>query len=287
MHILDLMEPTTSLRPAWCPITGALIPAGGFSAAAVCLEDMQDTVIQLFRQLGGATSVRIIAADATPIRHRRALQARLVVDDQPEEEHLPRFDGRTLRLPPVIAAFPDPALNRAAYLWLGALAAVSSPSAPTVPRDGLSRDLAQIRANAAAAARAYALCPDLRRSYRRMARLCLEMRPDLALPASEAATEQAIRDQLRGLEPMTETLTPSRWHLPFTPVPIWLTFESPQTAEDTALPGRRACACPESESDCLKHRDRSSRISWLHVAAVAPPLFTAVAAMQRLMAARR
>ncbi|NEU34306.1 NorD nitric oxide reductase activation protein, partial [bacterium LRH843] len=92
-------------------------------------------------------------------------------------------------LPPAIACFPEQALNRAAYFWLTALAATSDPSALDLPEAGPEHDCAQIRANAAATARAHALCPGLRDAHADIARRCLAARPELLRPASEAAVE--------------------------------------------------------------------------------------------------
>ena len=84
---------------------------------------------------------------SSPPRHRLAPPPRGRDRSWPSAGAGPRgrLRGERLRLPPVIDAFPTPALNRAAYLWLAALAAIvvtpesaaatrSPPTSPSSPR---------------------------------------------------------------------------------------------------------------------------------------------------------
>jgi nitric oxide reductase NorD protein len=142
-----------------------------------------------------------------------------------------------------MAAFADPALNRAAYFWLTALAATADPEQMDLDWTGPAHDCAQIRANARAADAAYAACPGLRRAYEEMARHCAEARPDVTRPAQEAALEAAIRDQLCGHTPELAAAPAARGYMPMAPVPIWLHFAAPgrgdaaeEAAPDPAAP---------------------------------------------------
>jgi nitric oxide reductase NorD protein len=225
MHLHDLMEPEETVGKLWHDMASGIGAAASYPEAGIALASVRPSLAVLLRALGGGAGVELTEAPATVARHRMALLRKLGTER--DREYLARFDGERLSLPPVIDAFPDAELNRAAFFWLTALAAVSDPAAVDLPEDGPAWGLAQIRANAAAADRAYALCPGLRAAYSQMARLCAAARPDLMRPASEAAMEQAIRDRLGGVSGEVEIATASRGHMPFAPVPIWLTFGSP------------------------------------------------------------
>ncbi|TFL17262.1 nitric oxide reductase activation protein NorD [Jannaschia formosa] len=225
MDLHDLMEPEETVGKLWHDMAHAIGVTASYPEAGVTLASVRPSLAILFRALGGKAGVELVEAPATVVRHRRPARRRLAAER--DREHLARFDGERLSLPPLIAAFPDRRLNRAAFFWLTALAAVSDVAALDMPEEGPARDCAQIRANAAAADRAYALCPGLRADYVEMARLCAAARPDLRRPASEAAMEQAVRDQLGGGAPLPDPVAPDRGHLPFVPVPIWQDFVRP------------------------------------------------------------
>ncbi len=127
----------------------------------------------------------------------------------------------------MIAAFPDAALNRAAYFWLTALAALVDASQLDFPHDGPAQDCAQIRPMPLAADAAYAACPGLRASYAEMAKACAADTARRLRPTPEAALEAAIRDQLCGGSPVLATDPAARGYMPIAPVPIWLHFVQP------------------------------------------------------------
>ncbi|WP_417526146.1 nitric oxide reductase activation protein NorD [Marinovum sp.] len=241
MHLLDLMEPEETVGNLWHDMASRIAAEGGYPEAAVTLASVRPSLAVLFRALGGGAGVELGEAPATPVRHRRTLRRRIGADR--ELEFVARFDGERLALPPVIACFPERDLNRAAFFWLTALAAVTEVAALDLPADGMAADCAQIGANAHAAYRAYALCPGLRAAFDLMAHNCAETRPDTHLPASEAVIEQAIRDQLCGRARARLTADSARGHLPFAPVPIWLRLAKPgsgtaasEEATDAAAP---------------------------------------------------
>jgi len=237
MRLLDLMEPEETVGNLWHDMASGLAAGTHHTEAGVPLASVRPSLAVLFRALGGQAGIELTEAPATLVRHRRPMRHRLGAER--DREWVAAFDGDRLSLPPVLAAFPDARLNRAAYFWLTALAAVSDPRALDLPPEGAANDCAQIRANAAACDRAYALCPGLRDPYIQMASLCAAARPDLGRPAQEAALEQAVRDQLCGQTPVSLATSKTRGYMPVAPVPIWLRFSAPGTGN----------AAPEEEAD--------------------------------------
>lgn len=224
----DLLEPEEAVGTLWHDYASGIGAAAAFPEAAVRLAEVRGSVTVLFRALGGDGSVELTEAPATPSAHRLSVRRR--IGTPRETECLPAFDGTRLRLPPVIDAFPRRDLNRAAYLWLAALAAFAEmPGA----RDGAeARDRAALDANAEAADRAFAACPGLRDAYREMCAHVIAARRRPVLPPAEARMEQAIRNQLNGTRCATCPETgESRGYMPFQPVPIWLTFPAPAPGE--------------------------------------------------------
>src|SRR6056297_978013 len=184
MHLLDLMEPEETVGNIWHDMASGLGAEVSYPEAGVTLSSVRPSLAVLFRALGGAPGVELSEAPATLARHRRPLRRKLGAER--DREWIPGFDGERLALPPVMAVFPERALNRAAYFWLTALAACADLSRADLTGEGPALDCAQIRANATAADVAYAACPGLRESYTRMAELCLAARPDVMRPAQEA-----------------------------------------------------------------------------------------------------
>ena len=227
MHLLDLMEPEETVGNLWHDMASRIGAQITYPEASVTLASVRPSLAVMFRALGGAPGVELSEAAATLVQHRRPLRRKLGAER--DHEWVASFDGERLALPPLIAAFPDPELNRAAFFWLTALAACSDMAAIDFAVDGPARDCAQIRANVAAADAAYAACPGLRRSYARMARHCAEARPNILRPPQEAAIEAAILDQLCGESPDLMPSAAPRGYMPAAPVAIWLRFANPGT----------------------------------------------------------
>lgn len=152
--------------------------AGGHHpAAGVELKTLARPLAIYFRALGGDPGLRVAAATDDRQAHRR--------------HWLARRDDNTLRLPPLIDAFADPALNRDLYYWLAALAA-SLDAFPAI-----ADDPAGLRRQQAATVHALARWPGLAPRYGRLVAAYLPCRPDPAhLPAGEAEREIALRQAL-------------------------------------------------------------------------------------------
>ncbi|MEL6620887.1 MAG: VWA domain-containing protein [Pseudomonadota bacterium] len=233
MRLLDLMEPEETVGNLWHDMASGLGADVLHPDAAIALASVRPSLAILFRALGGAPGVELVEMAPTPVRHRQPMRRKLGTDR--DREWVARFDGERLALPPVIAAFPDPVLNRAAFFWLAALAAVVDVAQFDWAGDGPTQDCAQMRANAVAARAALAACPGLRNAHGRMAQHCATARPQVLRPAQEAAMEAAICEQLRGGTPDVMPGPAARGYMPTAPVPIWLRFAAPGTgtaAED-------------------------------------------------------
>lgn len=232
---LSLMEPEESVGKLWHGLATGIAAPAHHQAAAAQLATLRPSITMLFRALGGHAGVEIVAAPLTPTRHRMALPRKLATARDQEERA--SFDGERLRLPSYIAAFDNMGLNRAAYLWLTAMAALSDSTAPLT-------DMAQISANIDATARVLVACPGLRPAHTAMCAALVGTRPGQSLPPPEAAVEAAIRASLIGI-PHTLTFLPEQKnHMPFAPVPIWLEFRAAGTVGAAADPADSSAPPP-------------------------------------------
>ena len=186
--------------------------AGGhYPQAAVKLADVEKTAGILFRAFGGDPGLNIAAATLESHGARRHWLQRIAGSGERIAQG--RRDAETLRLPPEIAAFPEPALNRDLYLWLAAVAACDvAPQRPWFIR------------NQRACQAALERYPGLRPRYQRLVEAHIATRHNLAsLLPDEAAQENALRDALRqpgsvdGLPPLNSLKA-----RPPQPVLLWL-----------------------------------------------------------------
>ena len=244
LHPLDLMEPEETVGKLWHDMAAGMGADVRYPDAAAVLGDVRASLAVLFRALGGLPGVELSEAAAQLVQHRRTLRRRVATER--DKIYIASFDGRSLRLPPVIECFNDPALNRSAYFWLTAMAALVDLEANALPSPDLDAhafDTAQITLNAQASDAAYGRCPGLQKAYTAMADMCAALRSVQTLPANEAAIECAIRNQLDGICTVTPTPPAARGYMPFQPVPIWLQFVAP-TAGDAATEATEADAPP-------------------------------------------
>lgn len=188
--------------------------------AAVRLKDMEKVLGVVFRALGGDSALRVTAAaDSRHGARRRWLER---IAGTGEKEVQASLDMETLRLPPSIAWFADPALNRDLYLWLTAVAA--NETSP----DDASWIVRNQRATLLALHRYPGLCP---RYERLVAALLAKRIAPERMPDDEAAQECAVRAALRApgtvaaLPPLA--LAKSK---PVQPVPLWLHPAPPAAA---------------------------------------------------------
>ncbi|APG49180.1 nitric oxide reductase activation protein NorD [Phaeobacter porticola] len=233
MHLRDLMDPEETVGKLWHDMASGIGAGVTHPKASVALASVRPSLAVLFRALGGAPGVELAEAAPSLVQHRQLMRRKLGAER--DREWVARFDGERLALPPVMEAFPDEVLNRAAFFWLTALAALTDVDGLDLNTTGHALDCAQIRANAAAADRAYLVCPGLRDRYLAMAAFCADARPVMRRPAQEAALEQAVRDQLKGSSSALDaTDTDARNYMPCAPVPIWLCFERPGSGRQAA-----------------------------------------------------
>ncbi len=243
MRLLDLMDPEETVGNLWHDLASGIGADVSYPEAAATLASVRPSLAMLFRALGGDAGVELGEVAPTLMQHRRPMRRKLGADR--DREWVASFDGERLRLPPVIAEFPDVALNRDAYFWLTALAATADVSSLDLSGEGLAFDVSQIDANAAASETALLACPGLRKAYARMANRCLETRPKLLRPQQEEMVEAAICDQLRGQnQHLTMQAATVRSYKPFAPVPIWLRFEAPGSGEAAMEDAKDKSAAP-------------------------------------------
>ncbi len=204
---------------------------GRASQATVRLEDMQRAIGLLFRAGGGGAGVRIAPAGTSRVGGARSLLQRLAGSGT--HAVLGRWQSDVLALPPEIGVFDDPALNRALYLWLAALAAHLEPGGDW------------ITSHVTATQAALAAFPGLRTRYGQLRDAQLAQRPDPArLRGHAAEAERAVQHALRG-EPGTgapgtrSTIT----HADVAPLWLWLTLPHGAAA---AAPARAGAAQEET-----------------------------------------
>lgn len=227
-------------------------------AAAVRFETLRPMLGVFFRASGGAAGIEIAAIAGRTSQHRLSLRQRLGLDEEVLDQA--RRDEESLLLPPRIALFSDPSLNRDLYLWLASYLAVARPVAKVT--DPLQQDLLLLRETVAASARVQERYPGFSNRYQCLCQALLAVRPRRSgLPAVEAAMETAIK-ALLGAEPPVEgwpgvlyqAITDERYQVarleapqgyrPPLPVPLWgqvvmlgndNTSRSEQDDEDTEL----------------------------------------------------
>jgi len=255
LHPMDLMEPEETIGDLWHGFAARLAPVRGYADGAVPLEAVLSSVRLLFRALGGKEGVEVAASPATASRHRRGMGAQLA--EAQVLEHVAQFDGDCLRLPPVMDAFPTTAMNRAAYLWLAALAAGAVPyEAPDEPQ---AADLAHLAAMAEATVRALARCPGLRADHAAFCAHLLDVAPAFAASQAERWVAEQIhsllvRGSLSPPDPMPASAP--RNYAPFAPQPIWLRLDMVAQGSAAVPAGEAISAPPRLDSPVRKQARR-------------------------------
>lgn len=235
LTLFDLMEPEETVGKLWHDYASGIGARPVFGDAAVDLATLRPSISVLFRALGGKAGVQIVEAPATPCAHRRGLKRR--IGTGLDVQYVASFDGDQLRLPPRFDCFDSAALNKAAYLWLAALAALSDDD-PAPIADPFLADCEQIRANACATSRVWSACPGLHGAYRHLCAQSLLMRPQVMRTAQEGLIEQHVKNNLNGqhtdLGPQSGAVS---GYQPIAPVPIWLQFAPPGSGDAATQDG--------------------------------------------------
>lgn len=241
LHPLDLMEPEETVGNIWHDFASQLSPPEGYADQAVALKDVHPSLAVLFRALGGGDGVEICEGPAVPSLHRISVKRKL--GTVREMMHLARFDGEHLYLPPVMDAFPTVDLNKFAYLWLAALAAVVTPKQPV--DDLLQKDLSHILSMQEATIAALAKCPGLRKAHQALSNHIVATRKRPILPRQEMEIEHRLQQTLKGeFCNSSDLAAPAPMgYAPTMPVPIWLALTAPnavsgdqRTDEETSSP---------------------------------------------------
>ena len=270
----SLFEPEEAIGRHWHRLVGEARSYARHPEAAVSLESVRRRLGVMFRVLGGAGGVRILAAGRSVSAHRLGLRARLGLGA--EKLDRPCFDGATIALPPVLDLLPRREENEALYEWLVAWFALASSPAE-LPADPLQADAQRLRAAAAQTARVLAALPGLRATQAALAAAVLAARPRRRLPAEEAWAEAAVRALLGapdGLPPAAASLldpaTPlarlraGRRYRPFLPVPLWgeVVAATPAAASATSdedPAGEAAAADAQRRKARRRPNDRTRR----------------------------
>lgn len=191
------------------------------AAATVRLVDMQRTLALMFRAGGGAPAVRLAPAGERGIGGPRGWLQR--IGGSGRRAALAGLQGEVFALPPELAVFGTPALNRDLYLWLAALASHWAPTG-----DWLSDNTAGTRA-------ALAAFPGLAARYEGLRQAQLAQRPDVArLRGDAAAAERAVQHALR-----RDTATATTGIGPGDVAPVWLWLDAAGDAIAGAAPSAR------------------------------------------------
>ena len=195
LHLHDLMEPEETVGNLWHDYAQGIGAGPKHIDQIAMLAQLRPSLAVLFRALGGSAGAELIEAPAIHSPHRRDVKRRLGTDR--EVQAIAGYDGERLRLPPEISYFDSYALNRAAYFWLTALAAVTHVDMPA-QGDAYMADRACVRLNFDGVELVLQACPGLRKPYALICSQLLETRKTPTLPEAEGRIESAILSQLRG-----------------------------------------------------------------------------------------
>ena len=186
-------EPEEAVGTFWDRTVQKLDPEPRYPEAAVALSNVKGSLGVLFRGLGGEAGVEIKAGGDEVSEHRRSWRRRLARET--ERVKSARFDGATLFLPSTLDIFPQADLNRKLYLWLAALAVVSTP-----PRDlfddPLQRDIVRLRCAHRDSEKVVTAFPGLRAMRDELYAATLSARVQLTAPPLETELEDSIRARL-------------------------------------------------------------------------------------------
>jgi nitric oxide reductase NorD protein len=215
--------------------------------AAVRLDAISGPLAVYFRATGGSAGVAVASIAARASTHRLNLRQRFGLDE--ELLDLARLDEENLLLPPSIALFDEPKLNRDLYFWLAAMLASMAPM--RVFKDPLRQNLTELRQVRAASLATLRDFPGLQKRHDLLQEKVLSMRPARALPPAEDAIEAVICRLLGSDAPLSEPAervyqavldpemslrefrAPQNYKQPL-PVPLWATLGHLGTSDEAA-----------------------------------------------------
>ncbi len=236
----SLFEPEDALGGWWHRRVGDKASYPVYRESAVAFEQVAGMLGVVFRGLGGDPGIQLSSQAALGSGHRLTLRQRLGRTEEAIDRACLR--GDKLLLPPVVAAFPDPGLNRELYVWCAAFLAAPAPSEPIERNDPLQADLAFLRRAQRTTERLLSSYPGLRASHERLCDALRRVRPRRRLPeveqrmeamvlallgdpAARAASEYLLQVLADSDVPVTTIRAPSGYRR-FLPVPLWGEVES-------------------------------------------------------------
>lgn len=193
---LEFEENIGRLWHRWASAHSTSFP--NYPDAAVSLESISGPLAVFFRAGGGSAGVAVASIAARASSHRLNLRQRLGFDEETLDQA--RLDEENLLLPPQIALFNDPVLNRDLYFWLAAMLAAMTPT--TIFQDPLRQNISALRQVVAASRNVLKDFPGLRERHQRLQQEMLSMRPARSLPPTEAAMEAVICRLLGSEDPL-------------------------------------------------------------------------------------
>ena len=207
--------------------------------AAVHLPDVQKSIGLLFRAAGGPGSLRVAEAGTQRTGGPRPWLHRMAGSG--ERAALPVLEPEVLALPPSIAAFADPKLNRDLYLWLALLSAHYAHQGQWIAD------------NRAATRRALAAFPGFSARYARLCTGHRAQRPDpAALTGRAAGAERAVQTALLGQPGTGNDFGPADV------APVWLWVQAGQALLSPAAT-RSGAPLDEDASRAPKSQDAQRR----------------------------
>jgi nitric oxide reductase NorD protein len=257
MSWLSFLELEERVGEIWHRWVGEKASWPSFPEAEVSLDSVRPRLAVFFRGLGGDRGVQIAHAAARDSGHRLSFRQRIGMDT--ERLVSASRDQSSLSLPPTLALFAQPELNRDLYFWLAAYFAVLEPE--TLPADPLAADLARIAQAARATRAVLGRFPGLRPRHGALCAAVLEVRPRRGLSGVEAKVEAMVLALLADPDAPLPLLpaTAPRDYQPFLPVPLWgecLPGMIGALAPDNAEPERGGEAGEQDEQETRRKAER-------------------------------